>query len=62
LAFLKLFARNKMVWPFLNVDKKEYILSYFNKFFEGNLAIIWPFLVFQDVAFFETAYGQIWPF
>jgi hypothetical protein len=27
---------------------------------------IWPlfglFFIFQDLAFFETAYGQIWPF
>jgi hypothetical protein len=26
------------------------------------LAFIWPFFIFQDLAFFETAYGQIWPF
>jgi len=25
------------------------------------LAFIWPFVIFQDLAFFETAYGQIWP-
>jgi len=28
-------------------------------FFEGNLAFIWPFFIFQGLAFFETAYGQI---
>jgi len=26
------------------------------------LAFIWPFFIFPDLAFFETAYGQIWPF
>ncbi len=23
---------------------------------------IWPFSPFENLAFFETAYGQIWPF
>jgi hypothetical protein len=26
------------------------------------LAFIWPFSPFEILAFFETAYGQIWPF
>ncbi len=26
------------------------------------MAFIWPFSIFQDLAFFEAAYGQIWPF
>jgi hypothetical protein len=30
-------------------------------FFE-NLAFIWPFSPFDNLAFFETADGQIWPF
>jgi len=23
--------------------------------------LFWPFFIFQDLAFLETAYGQIWP-
>ena len=34
------------------------ISSNFNNFFEENLA----FFIFEDLAFFETAYGQILPF
>ncbi len=30
--------------------------------FDENLAFIWPFFSFQNLAFFETANGQIWPF
>ncbi len=26
------------------------------------MAFIWPFSLFENLAFFETAYGQIWPF
>ncbi len=47
-------------------------LSKFQAFYEilkFNLVIltkflreIWPFFIFQDLDFFETAYGQIWPF
>jgi hypothetical protein len=33
-------------------------LIYFGKF---SLKI-WPFSSIEDLAFFETAYGQIWPF
>jgi len=28
-------------------------LSNYNKFFEGNLAFIWPFLFSQDLAFLK---------
>ncbi len=43
-------------------------LSKFRTFYEilkinlVILALIRNFLIFQDLAFFETAYGQIWPF
>ncbi len=26
------------------------------------MAFIWPFFIFEDLTFFEYAYGQIWPF
>jgi hypothetical protein len=30
--------------------------------FYENLAFIWPFSPFENLAFFENACGQIWPF
>ena len=37
-----------------------FLLFYLN--FIKNLVFNWPFFIFEDLAFFETAYGQIWPF
>jgi len=37
------------------LGNSKFLFSYFNKLFEGN----WALFIFQDFAFFETAYGQI---
>jgi len=40
-----------------------YEILHFNLVILTNfLKEIWPFFTFPDLAFFETAYGQIWPF
>jgi hypothetical protein len=31
----------------------------FQLFIEENMAFIWTFFIFEDLAFFETAYGKI---
>ncbi len=51
------------IWAnFKHFRNCKFQFSYFNKFIKGNVAFIWPFFIFQDLALFETAYGQIWPF
>jgi hypothetical protein len=51
------------IWAnFEQFMKFEILFSYLNIFFEGNFALILPFFIFQDLAFFETTYCQIWPF
>ncbi len=58
--FLGLFSQNlsKSCNNLLNITLNLVISSYFNKF----LRKIRPFLIFKNLTFFETAYGQIWPF
>jgi hypothetical protein len=56
-----------MFWTNLSSFQTFYETPNFNlviltKKFEGDLAFIWPFKIFQYFAFFETACGQIWPF
>jgi len=55
-----------MFWTNLSKSQVFYEILNFNLviltiFLKGNLAFIWPFFIFQDLAFFESAYGQIWP-
>ena len=43
-----------MFWTNLSILwNSKFYFSYFIKFFEGNLAFIWPFFIFQDLAFLK---------
>jgi hypothetical protein len=44
-----------------NINILWYFQIYLNFYIE-NLAFILPFSLFESLAFFEFAYGQIWPF
>ncbi len=35
------------------VFNSKFRFSYFNKIFEGNLSFIWPFIIFEDLAFLK---------
>jgi hypothetical protein len=49
---------------YLSKCQAFYEILIFNSVILTNFYLkeIWPFFIFQDLAFFETAYGQIWPF
>jgi len=40
----------------------NFYLVILTKFLKEIWPFFWPFFIFQDLAFFETTYGQIWPF
>jgi hypothetical protein len=54
LIALKVIQIRVAIWPFWNC------LPEIKRF--SHLGNFWPFFIFQDLAFFETTYGQIWPF